>query len=89
MEIGPIPGIRAVSPVQSNRAASDLSAVFRAEFQGERQESYTPHRQSAERGLEDEEEDDSALEEDDEMEAEPVRQAAAPRLDSGKINFFA
>ena len=41
MEIGPIPGIRAVSPVQPNRDASDLSAVFRAEFQGERQESYT------------------------------------------------
>lgn len=55
MEIGPIPGIRLLQTVQSKRAASDLSGVFRVEFQREQQERYTPHKETSERGIEEEE----------------------------------
>lgn len=55
MEIGPIPGIRSIQPVQSRRIASDLSGVFRVEFQREQQERYTPHKETSERGIEEDE----------------------------------
>ncbi len=86
MEIGPIPGIRAVQPVQAKRTGGDLSGVFRVEFQREREESYTPHGQNAERGLEDEEAD-AALAEP--AEAEPVRAARTPGAEDGRINMVA
>lgn len=85
MEIGPIPGLRAVPTVQTNRAASDLSAVFRVEFQREpEQDTYAPHHES-ERGLEGEE--DETGEQEESGDAEPAR-VAHPQGD-GTINFFA
>jgi hypothetical protein len=89
MEIGPIPGIRAVSPIQSSRTSSDLSAVFRVEFQREREESYTPHSQSAEPGLEDEDADELDLDEADSVDAEPVLATSPRTQDAGRISFIA
>ncbi len=94
MEIGPIPGIRAVPALQSTRAASDLSAVFRVEFRREQQESYTPTRQSAERGLEEEDEsaqqqEDAEPEQDDAADSALPLQARSGSGHSGEISFFA
>ena len=86
MEIGPIPGIRAVQPVQSNRTPNDLSGVFRVEFQREQQqERYTPHRQGAERGLEDD--DDETAAQDETTDAAPIH--AANEGPGRQISFFA
>lgn len=57
MEIGAIPGIRLVQPLREEQAARDLSGVFRVEFQREQQQdSYSPRRDGADRGIEDDEE---------------------------------
>lgn len=86
MEIGPIPGIRAVLPVQTSRPASDLSAVFRVEFQREQQERYTPHERNAERGLEDEDDESGPGEM---FEAEPIRTGNSDEGGDRQISFFA
>ena len=54
MEIGPIPGIRAVQPIRSTPASGDLSGVFRVDFQRQQQERYKSHQETSERGLEEE-----------------------------------
>lgn len=84
MEIGPIPGIRAIQPVQSSRAANDLSGVFRVEFQREQQDHYAPHSENSERGIEDEDESG----ESESPDGEPIR---ASSDDSGdrQVSFFA
>lgn len=83
MELGAIPAIRPLVAPQPNRVDRDLSGVFQVEFQREQQESYTPHHQSADRGLEDE---------DSSPETEEILEAASDGNTYGApnaINVFA
>ncbi|MFP5236358.1 MAG: hypothetical protein ACLGSD_10675 [Acidobacteriota bacterium] len=81
MEIGAIPGIGAVQPVRAERTAKDLAGVFRVEFQREQQDSYSPHREGADRGLE-EEQDEAA-------ETSGIRAAADSGDGADRVSFFA
>ena len=87
MGIVPISGIASL-PLRTERTDGELSGVFRVEFQREQeQDSYSPEREGADRGLEAEQD-------------EPVEQAegagssefqgSADSSDGGaQINFFA
>lgn len=84
MSIVPISGIP-ILPAQPHPADSGLSGVVRVEFQREQQDSYSPHRENADRGLEDEPGEPTPQEpESSELQASPD-----PAESENQISFFA
>lgn len=84
MGIVPISGIPAL-PAQPDRTDSGVSGVFRVEFDRRQQDSYSPHREGTDRGLEEEQADPGKQEqESSELQASPD-----PAESENKISFFA
>lgn len=92
MELGPIPGIRAVSLLGPQKAESMLPPRFEIEASARTgDETYSPHSQNADRGLADEDsdpEDGDFVEELEDDDPEPRLFVAPPNAGS-KINFLA
>lgn len=84
MGIVPISGIPAL-PTQPDRTESGVSGVFRVEFDRQQQDSYSPHREGTDRGLEDEQTHLGKQE----PESSELQAAPDPAESENQISFFA
>jgi hypothetical protein len=83
MEVGPITGVRALSLLNSSRAVSALDPVFKIDPTGRADdETYSPGRKAADRGLEEETTDSEDCGEDELFGASLLRPA------SSRISYF-
>lgn len=81
MEIGPISGIRPVAMVKPGTQSADLTKVVSAELRDQRREGDEAGNGKANRGLEEDDAENGAIEE-----AEP---SGAGSASDGTISFFA